>query len=166
MKMSIKYLKILSLNPFLMGKIFQNFLEGYGSPVEFKLIFYVLPIILYKDSRDKLSTANKTSRIDTLFGKKCTYGGDENLKLSGKVNLSGFLERFEELKELTKTTLIVLSNEEKIQIGNMIVLKQKDKYDKYYGNIRATLKAAYYLGVILAKTSTDNLDNFLGVSVA
>jgi len=166
--MSIEHLKTLSLNPFMMGKILQNFLEGYDSSVEFKLIFYVLPIILYKDSRDKLSTANKASRIDTLFGNKqaYAYGEDENIKLSGKVNLSGFLDRFEELKGLTKKTLIVLSNEEKIQLGNEIVLLQKDKYDKYSGNIKATLKASYYLGVVLAKASPDYLDNFLGVRVA
>lgn len=164
--MSIEHLKTLSLNPFIMAKIFQNFLEGYGSPIEFKLIFYILPIILYKDSRDRLSTANKTSRIDTLFGKKFVFNENENLKLSGKVNLSGFLERFEELKELTKKTLIILSNEEKIQLGNKILLLQKDKYDKYSGYIKTMLKASYYLGVVLSKTSMNYLEDFLGVRVA
>jgi hypothetical protein len=164
--MNIEYLKVLSLNPFLMGKILQNFLKGYGSSIEFKLIFYVLPIILYKDSRDKLSTAKKSSRIDTLFGGRQDFSEDGTLKLSGKVNLSGFLERFQELKELTKQTLIVLSNEEKIRIGNEIILIQEDNYQKYYGNIKSMLKSAFYLGIVLSKATTEQLESFLGVKLA
>lgn len=165
-KMSIEHLKTLSLNPFFMGKVIQNFLEGYGSPIEYKLIFYVLPIVLYKESRDKLSSAKKTSRIETLFGGKQDYSRNKDIKISGKINLSGFLERFEELKEITKLALIVLSTEEKVLLSKEIYLKEKDNYQYYAGEIKSTLRAAYYLGVIFSKTSSEHLDYFLGVSVA
>jgi hypothetical protein len=165
-KMSFEHIKTLSLNPYMMGKIIQNFLEGYNSPIEFKILFYILPIILNKDSRDKLSDARKTSRIDSLFGKKQEYNDNENLKLSGKVNLAGFLDRYTELKDLTKNTIIVLVSEEKISIANSTILVKKDNYSNYLNsNIRETLKASFYLGVIFRKSSIEHLDNYLGVKV-
>lgn len=70
MKMSFEHIKRLSLNPYMMSKIIQSFLEGYNAPVDIKLLFYVLPIVLNKDSRDRLVDARSTSKIDSLFGKK------------------------------------------------------------------------------------------------
>lgn len=163
--MSIENLKTLSLNPFMMAKIIQNFMEGYQQNIDLKLVFYVLPIVLYKDSRDKLSSAKKTSRIDTLFGGKNSSAFNEELKLSGKVNLSGFYERFEELKGLTKQAIIILTNEGTIRLGNEIVLLKTQRYDNYTGSIRTTLKAAFYLGVVFSKASQEYLDDFLGVKV-
>lgn len=163
--MSIEYLKTLSLNPFVMGKVFINFLEGYGNKVDLQLLFYVLPIILHKDSREKLSSAKSTSRLDTLFGNRQEYGENEEMKLSGKVNLSGFCERLEALKGITRQTIIILSNEEKIQLESQVALLKRDKYENYSGDLRETLKAAYYLGVVLRKVSQQYLDDFLGVNI-
>ncbi|MBP1177639.1 hypothetical protein JOE49_004891 [Paenibacillus sp. PvR133] len=161
--MSLKHIKTLSLNPYMMSKIIQSFLEGYGSPVEFKLLFYVLPIILSKDSRERLIKANRISRLETVF-KKRDYRDYEKLKLSIQSNLSGFLDRFIELKNLTKDTIIILVNEEKISIGNSVVLLKKDNYSNYKNsNISELLRAAFYLGVIFSKSSVENLDYYLGV---
>jgi hypothetical protein len=162
-RMSIENLRTLSLNPFTMSKIIQNFIDGYNQKVDIRLLFYVLPIILYKDSRDKLSTAKNTSRMDTLFGSKHPSTINENIKLSGKINLSGFYGRFEELKGLTKQTIIIMTNDGIILLGNEITLLRREKYDRYTGELRATLKAAFYLGVILSKASQEYLDDFLGV---
>ncbi len=163
--MSFEYLRILSLNPFLTAKIVQNFLEGYGTPVDIKLVFYVLPIIMSKDSREVLATAKTTSRIETLFGSKKEYA-DTQLKISSRVNLSGFLERFEHLKDLTKLTLVVLSSENKISINDNIALLKSSNFNKYSGSVRSMLKASFYLGVVFRKTNSDNLDLYLGVSSA
>lgn len=164
--MSINYLKTLSLNPFLMGKLIQNFLEGYGRPADLILTFYVLPIILYKESRDKLYTANSRSTLESLFLNKASFDDNENLRLSGKICLAGFLDRFNELKPYTKQALIVLSNEQVIKLGPGVSLLTTDKYDNYKGNIRTYLKAAYNLGRVFAKTTREYLDTFLGVRVA
>lgn len=163
--MSFEHLRTLTLNPFLTAKIIQNFLEGYGTPADIKLVFYVLPIIMSKDSRDILATkAIKSSRIETLFGtKKDEYAGTE-LKISRRVNISGFLERFEHLKDLTKLSLIVLCNENKITINDNITLLKSNNFNKYSGTMRSMLKAAFYLGVVLRKTNFENLDMHLGVN--
>lgn len=161
--MSIKHLRALSLNPHLMGKFIQNFLDGYGRPTDLMITFYVLPIILYKDSRNKLSSANTRSSLESLFRNKDIYDNNENLRLSGKVNLAGLVDRYDELKNCTKQAIIILSNEKKIKFGTEIILLSTDKYDNYKGNIRTFLKAAYYLGIVFSKTTREYLDSFLGV---
>ncbi|WP_127549927.1 three component ABC system middle component [Paenibacillus amylolyticus] len=162
--MSLKHIKNLSLNPYTMSKIIQNFIEGYGSPVEFKLLFYVLPIILSKDARARLIKARKTSRMDTIFKKKEGYRDYEKLKLSPQSHISGFLERYSELKDLTKTVVIILVNEEKISIGNSVILIKKDNYSKYKNlNINELLRSAFYLGVVFKSCSIEELEYYLGV---
>lgn len=163
--MSVEVLGTLSLNPFLMQGVLQNFLEGYGGEAEFDIIFYVLPIILYKESRDKLSTANSKSRVDTLFGNKDKLEYDSKKKISAMTRLGGFTERFNKLQELTKQTIIVLCNENKIELREKIVLLKQDNYGDYKGSTehKATLKAAYYLGVVFSRTSIQLLNEFLGV---
>lgn len=163
--MSVEALGTLSLNPFLMQGIIQNFLQGYGGEAEFDIVFYVLPIILYKESRDKLITANNRSRIDTLFGDKEKLTYNSKKKISSMVRLAGFVERFNELQELTRQTIIVLYNEGKVRLGEKIFLIHNYKYTNYKGNVenKSTLKAAYYLGVVFSNTSKQFLDDFLGV---
>lgn len=161
--MSIDKLRILSLNPHFSGKIIQNFIQGYGKPADLKLIFYVLPIVLYKDSRNKLCSANSRSSMESLFQSKMDFGGTDTLKLSGKVCLAGFVERFNLLKKETKHALIILSNAGKINLDGYVSLKTEDKYSNYSGNMKTTLKAAYYLGVVFSKSSKEHLNFFLGV---
>lgn len=162
--MSFEHIKRLSLNPYMMSKIIQSFLEGYNAPVDIKLLFYVLPIVLNKDSRDRLVDARSTSKIDSLFGKKESYESHEDLRLSGKANLAGFIDRFNELKFLTKESVIILVNENKIKINNSVILIEKDNFSNYSNkNVKETLKAGFYLGVIFKKSSIEHLDNYLGV---
>ena len=65
--MSISHIKCLSLNPHFYALLIQAFLSGYEKPCEVKLPFMALPILMYAESREKLTTANSRSRIDTLF---------------------------------------------------------------------------------------------------
>lgn len=146
-----------------MGKIIQHFLDGYNSPVDFDIMFYILPIILYEDSREKLVKANNRCRLDTLFGKKDIFANDIGCKLSGKVKMSGFLNRYEELKELTGQAIIVLYNEGKIVIDKKVKLIERDNYRNYDGRFKEFLRASYYLGVIFSKTSLEYINDFLGV---
>ena len=146
-----------------MSKIFQNFLEGYGTDVDFKLLFYVLPIILNKDSRRRLIKANKASKLETVF-KKENYKEYSDIKLSAQSNLSGFKDKFIELKDLTKTTIIILVNEEKIIIGNSVMLLKTDNYSNYKDpDIVSLLRSSFYLGVIFNKSRVEQLDYYLGV---
>ena len=58
------------MNPHFYSLLIQGFISGYDSPCDLKLSFYVLPILLNKDSREKLKTANRKSRIETLYESK------------------------------------------------------------------------------------------------
>lgn len=159
--MSINNIKKLSLNPHFYSLLMQNFLSGYGKPCEIKLLFMAIPILIYKESREKLVTANKRSRIETLFQ---DYQTIEENRISGKTRLSGYLDRYKALMPYCKEALIILSSESKIAISNhKIVVTKKTKYDRYDGKIKEWTRCAYYLGVVFSKTTEDNLSYYLGV---
>ena len=159
--MSINNIKILSLNPHFYSLLIQNFLSGYGKPCDIKLLFMAIPILIYKESREKLVRANKKSRIETLFQNTQTI---EDNKISGKTRLSGYLDRYKALMPYCKEALIILSSENKITISNQrVVVTNKDKYDRYDGKIKEWTRCAFYLGIVFSKTTEDHLSYYLGV---
>lgn len=127
--MSINYIKRLSMNPHFYSLLMQSFLSGYEKPCEIKLTFMAIPILLYAESREKLINANKRSRIDTLFQSSQTIG--EN-KISGKTRLSGYVDRYNLLKQYCKEAIIILSSEKKIVLkDHKIFLIQKIDYKNF-----------------------------------
>lgn len=160
-KMSIASIKKLSMNPHFYSLLIQSFLSGYEKPCEIKLPFMAIPILLYAESREKLVTANKRSRIDTLFQSPQTI---EESRISGKTRLSGYIDRYNSLKSYCKEAIIILSSEDKIVINNhKIVLTKRIDYKNFEGTIRDWVKCAYYLGIVFSKTTEDHLSFFLGV---
>lgn len=161
--MSITNIKKLSMNTHFYSLLIQGFLSGYDKPCEMKLPFMALPILLYVESREKLVTANKRSRIDTLFQSSQII---EESKISGKTRLSGYVERYNSLKPYCKEALIILSSEDKIVFNNhKIRLIKKIEYKNFEGTIRDWIKCAFYLGVVFSKTTEDHLSYYLGVDV-
>lgn len=159
--MSISNIKRLSMNPHFYSLLIQSFLSGYERPCEIKLPFMAIPILLYAESREKLVTANKRSRVDTLFQSPQIV---EESKISGKTRLSGYVDRYNSLKPYCKKALIILSSEDKIVIDKQkIVLTKKVDYKDFEGTIKDFAKCAFYLGVIFSKTTEDHLSYFLGV---
>ena len=122
------------MNPHFYSLLMQSFLSGYEKPCEIKLTFMAIPILLYAESREKLINANKRSRIDTLFQSSQTIG--EN-KISGKTRLSGYVDRYNLLKQYCKEAIIILSSEKKIVLkDHKIFLIRKIDYKNFNGNIR------------------------------
>lgn len=161
--MSISNIKRLSMNPHFYSLLMQSFLSGYEKPCEIKLPFMAIPILLYAESREKLVTANIRSRIDTLFQSPQIV---EEIKISGKTRLSGYVDRYNSFKPYCKKALIILSSVDKIVINkNKIVLTQKIDYKNFEGTIREWVKCAFYLGIVFSKTTEDHLSYFLGVDV-
>lgn len=161
--MSITKIKNLSLNSHFYALLIQGFLSGYEKPCEIKLSLMALPILLYAESREKLKSANKKSRIDTLFQSAQFI---ENAKISGKTRLSGYIGRYNLLKSYCKEALIILYSENKIVLNkNKLMLIQKIDYKNFEGIVREWLKCAFYLGIIFSKTTDDHISYFLGVDL-
>ena len=160
-KMSINSIKRLSMNPHFYSLLIQSFLSGYKKPCEIKLPFMAIPILLYAESREKLVNANKRSRIDTLFQSQQTVNES---RISGRTRLSGYIDRYNSLKQYCKEAIIILSSEEKITINNhKIVLIKEIECKNFKGAIKDWIKCAFYLGVVFSKTTGDHLSFFLGV---
>lgn len=159
--MSINYIKRLSMNPHFYSLLIQSFLSGYEKPCEIKLPFMAIPILLYAESREKLVNANIKSRMDTLFQSPQIIN---EYKISGKTRLSGYVDRYNFLKQPCKEAIIILSSEKKISFkDHKIFLIKKIDYKSFKGNIRKWLKCAFYLGIVFSKTTEDHLSFFLGV---
>lgn len=159
--MSINNIKKLATNSHFYSLLIQSFLSGYEKPCDIKLPFMALPILLYAESREKLVTANKRSRMDTLFQSPQII---EDCKISGKTRLAGYFDRYNSLKPYCKETLIILFSEDKLVIDNCkIIITKKVDYKNYEGTIRDWVKSAFYLGVLFSKTTEEQLSFFLGV---
>ena len=149
------------MNPHFYSLLIQSFLSGYKKPCEIKLPFMAIPILLYDESREKLVNANKRSRIDTLFQSQQTVNES---RISGRTRLSGYIDRYNSLKQYCKEAIIILSSEEKITINNhKIVLIKEIECKNFEGAIKDWIKCAFYLGVVFSKTTGDHLSFFLGV---
>lgn len=150
------------MNTHFYSLLIQSFLTGYEKPCEFKLVFMALPILIHKESREKLCNANIKSRIDTLFQSEQVVG---NSKISGRTRLTGYIDRYNALKPYSKESIIILCSENKVVINNehkLIVVKKID-YKSFSGIVKNWVKCAYYLGIIFSKTTDDHLSYFLGV---
>ena len=149
------------MNPHFYSLLIQSFLSGYKKPCEIKLPFMAIPILLYAESREKLVNANKRSRIDTLFQSQQTVNES---RISGRTRLSGYIDRYNSLKQYCKEAIIILSSEEKITINNhKIVLIKEIECKNFKVAIKDWIKCAFYLGVVFSKTTGDHLSFFLGV---
>lgn len=164
-KMLNKNLRVLTSNPHFYSALIQSFLTGYAKPCEIRLVFFVLPIILYKDSRDKLITASSRSRLDTIFHSSVSINKDTNKhQLSGNALFFGFYDRYNSLQADCKTALIILSSEEKLAFNNNMIHLIKDiRYRNFEADTQKWLRAAFYLGSILSKTDNNQLYDYLGV---
>ena len=105
--MSIENIKRLSMNTHFYSLLIQSFLTGYEKPCELKLVFMALPILIHKESREKLCNANIKSRIDTLFQSEQVVG---NSKISGRTRLTGYIDRYNALKPYSKESIINTSS--------------------------------------------------------
>lgn len=99
------------MNTHFYSLLIQSFLTGYEKPCELKLVFMALPILIHKESREKLCNANIKSRIDTLFQSEQVVG---NSKISGRTRLTGYIDRYNALKPYSKESIIILCSENKV----------------------------------------------------
>lgn len=152
--MSIENIRTLSNNPFFMSKIIQCFLTGYEKSCDIQTMFYILPVILYKPSRERLVNAKSSSSLYSLFGET----------ISKRSDLLGFVNRYDLLRELTVEAIIILASESKIKINDSVSLFQKLPYKLKDKNIQEYLRASFYLGKVLSNVNIIEFEKYVGVA--
>ena len=155
--MSFSSIQNISLNPFLGSKIIMHFLNGYGKPVPYPLVYLVFPIVFYKSSRDRLINATTRSSLETIFF-------DLHKDRIIRESLAALEDRVKYFKDLTNQSLIVASNDENIVIEETIRIMNSVNYKTIKEeNIRHYCKSAHYLGVIFSKQSMEDIFTSLEV---
>lgn len=163
--MSIKKIKFLMYNPFFLGQIFINFLQGYDGPCNYKIFLYILPLIMVKQTRIFLSSANTRSTLESIFSSKKLeiYG----VEISKNIELINFADGYNYFKNLTNEVIIILYNEgELIYDDKGFIAKNRHEIHHKKPSNKAQkefFKAAYYLGVILKKYTLKEINQILGV---
>lgn len=160
--MNMQHIETLMYNPFYLSKVIQSFLTGYEKDLDFKTTFYVLPIVMYRESRNRLLHANSRSTLYSIFSKDVKFE-EYNSKINSKFSLSQVTKMFNEYIEITKQSIIILENQKKIKIYSKIVLVEKFHYTNTPNSIKEYFRSAYYLGQILSDINLEEFENFLEI---
>lgn len=144
---------VLANNPFWVSELIGSFNQGYGGKAPFELVYLVVPLVLRKDSRKKISTLNNLSTIYSAF----LDGKDKRVRIAG---LQRYVDYY---KPLVIPSLIAYSNK-----GNTFGLRLDNGKEYHYSKINNTrareyFKAAYNLGVVFSKESPKECFYKLGV---
>jgi len=138
--MNIENIKILTSNPFICSRYINSFLTGYEkNECSILLTYLVLPFIFYQPARNILNNLQRNQ--DTL----------PNLIKNNSEIVAGLQYRIYNFKPLTSQSLIVANNENKIELSDFIVLKEKMNYNNENEYFKQYSKAAYYLGILFSE---------------
>lgn len=162
--MSIKHIETLIYNPMFFSKIIQSFITGYHKEVDFKTIFYVLPIVMCRDARYRLNFARSNSTLYSIFDQEKKFV-DHGVEFNSKFCLNQIADLFDDYITFTKQSLIILSSQNKIILTKNIILQEKFNHNNIPEKIREYFKAAHYLGIILAKVDRVEFEDFLEIKL-
>lgn len=151
--MKVSEIETLLLSPFWLSKLIGYFVEGYGKETPFELIYILLPLVLRHESREALSNLNSNSTIYSAFL-------DDKDKRLGISALQYYVEAY---SKYVNPSLIVYANSGN-SFGNYLKNARQFDYSKEKNkHTRNFFRAAYYLGVILAKEKSQDCFYKLGV---
>jgi hypothetical protein len=151
--MDIESVKIISYNPYFCNNLIPFFINGLEKKeCQISLVYLLFPMVLHRDSREKLSKANSRSSIFTLFSDN-EYAGIEY--------------RVEDFETLTNQSLILATNRHYLKIDNdKIKLRKSIKVDHLTEKdklIRQYYKASFEFGRILNGHSIIDIFIKLGI---
>jgi hypothetical protein len=142
--MDFKSIEILSHNSFFSSKLIAHFLSGCeNNSIRNEVIYLILPLVYYKDSREILKNANSSSTLNSLF-----LNAER-----GKIALAGLEKRIAHFKSPTQKSLVVAAKDFELQIGeNITINKPIDYSNESEPYIKEYFKSANYLGKVLSKS--------------
>ena len=158
--MKSKDLVNLMFSPLWISTLLHHFLSGVqqrnSQGIKTELLYLAIPFITDDIVISQLSTANARSTFASIFQKK------KPLEL--KNSLIRKNSQVKQYREFTNRGLIYLGNIETLDIGKFITVAKEIKYQDEQGIKRVYCRAAYYLGVILAKEDYRDIFVKLGIT--
>jgi len=137
--MKLEHIELLMKNPYSGSEIITHFASGFGEKeIPLHLFYLVLPLVLYKPSRQVFSNINHNNHLSLIL--------KDNREIA-----ANFQNRISEMKELTNLSLIVATNRNWIQIDTNVTLINSLDYNKSLEKIKEIHRAAHYFGIILHK---------------
>ena len=134
----------LIYNPIWISRLLHYFLSGVAKSktkqIKFELVYFAVPVLLDKEMISNLESKTARSTFSTLFdtieSKKCLIGMDKKIYA---------------FTEVTNDALLILADKVAIGDGGYIHTSDCLDYRKTEDSLRDYFKAAYNLGLILAK---------------
>lgn len=145
--------------PQWVAKIIHLYISGAQSQnsegIKTELVYLALPLLTIDLLRDRFNHVNKTSSFNQIF---------EDSVVPNKECLINLPQRIESFVNITNEGLLVLNNYVNVDFCDFVTVskylnhsKIKDEYSADY------YKAAYYLGLIFAKSNYSNIFLKFGV---
>jgi len=117
--------------------------------IKLELIYMVLPFIFNDVIRNHLIISKSSSSINTIFFNK------KSLELKNALQEQN--EQYLKFKKVTKNGLIYLCNVNTVKINKYICVTNPLEYKNTLNSKKDYIKAAYQLGIVLAK------ENYLSI---
>lgn len=151
--MKISQLTNAIYSPPWVAELLHYFISGAQSVkpegIKLELIYIVLPFIFNDVIRSHLIISKSSSNINTIFFNK------KSLELKNALQEQN--ERYLKFKKVTKGGLIYLCNIKPVKINKYICVTNPLEYKNILNSKKDYIKAAYQLGIILAK------ENYLSI---
>ncbi len=156
----------LMFSPQWISTLLHHFISGAKKinpqGIKAEILYLVIPFVTDDVTREVLSIANTRSNFSSVFYKK--NPSEKRIPLEIKNALMGKNNQIEQYHEITNRGVIYLGNIAKLGIGKYITVAQTIEYKDEKGIIRDYCKAAYNLGVVLAKEDYRNVFVKLGIT--
>lgn len=147
----------LIYSPEFVARLLHRFISGSlkveQKGIKYELIYWVLPIVMNDDIRILLNNVNVSSSFDNVFYKKGSRGE--------LVFIDDFILNS---KDVTNKGLIYLNSITDVVVDEYLSVKELVDFKSDSKIVNEYFRAAYYLGVMLAKEDYRNLYLKFGVT--
>ena len=156
----------LMFSPQWISTLLHHFISGAekvnAQGIKTEILYLVIPFVTDDVTNGILSNANIRSNFSSIFYKKAS--SEKRIPLDVKNSLMGKNNQIEQYREITNRGFIYLGNTVTLEIGKYITVAKTIEYKYEKGINRDYCKAAYNLGVVLAKEDYRNVFVKLGIT--
>ena len=156
----------LMFSPQWISTLLHHFISGAkkinSQGIKTEILYLVIPFVTDDATREILSNANIRSNFSSVFYKKDP--SEKRIPIEIKNALMGKNNQIEQYREITNRGFIYLGNTVTLEIGAYITVSPTIEYKDEKDINRDYCKAAYSLGIVLAKEDYRNVFVKLGIT--